>query len=348
MGVSSGGTGPYLAVEIERRRLVPLISLDQGERSRSLRLTTLVDNQREARVRIFAVSPAGSELLREFVLADLPHQPRGEPRFTVCCDFDGVRRAALSVQAQGKTRKTTLDLGRFLPSARPTGSWFRPWMVLVLLLLLLVGAAGLLLMISRGSAPPPGSVTERLPQEAPSRTASPPPPSTDVAASVSEDDPSPGDASSPGDDTLRDLSVTPGPVPDAAPEKELHPEAGSPALVPLSREKTLYFLPDSPLITRAARSDLASFLAALRSFKDLVLTLEGHCALAGTETGREELSRRRAQAARDAILQEASWIEPEQISLSWYGSDRPVTRDPAEQDRNRRVEILAEGNIPGE
>ncbi|SIP99507.1 Outer membrane protein OmpA [Alkalispirochaeta americana] len=339
MGSSSDGKVPYLAVEIERRRLEPLVPLDQGRCSRSLRLTTLVDNQRQARVRLFVVCDAEPLLLREFFLDNLPRQPKGEPRFTVSCDFDGLRRAGIVLQSRGDRQEASLDLRKYISPPRKG----RVFMVLFLLaVLLLLGIAGFFLVspFKESSVTPPPGRAGQIPEAVSSRDVSDSAREPEHSAPVAESLDPPPDDTVPEEIAPPDVSGLPS---DSEPGES--GEAPPPEPIPVSRDTVIYFTPDSPLVTQKARDEISQFVATLRPITNLAITIEGHCALAGTETGREELSRNRAHNTKQAILQEASWIEPEHVTPLWYAANRPVTRLPAEQDRNRRVEILVRGEI---
>jgi outer membrane protein OmpA-like peptidoglycan-associated protein len=107
--------------------------------------------------------------------------------------------------------------------------------------------------------------------------------------------------------------------------------------LPLSR--VVYFEPNRTYLTGAAREELDALLPVLVNDPTLALFLEGHTALFGTEEGRAEISRGRAEGVL-AYLVERGWSPETVPEILWQGSREPVTRDRMQQHLNRRVEIL--------
>jgi len=116
---------------------------------------------------------------------------------------------------------------------------------------------------------------------------------------------------------------------------------------------TVYFMPDSSVLTNAAENALNQLAGNVNTFlnfspdstsgkntdagAEIVLKSEGHCAEYGTESGRIKLSEKRASAAAEYI---AGFL-PENIliTIKGYGSSRPVSSDADKQNLNRRAEI---------
>lgn len=97
---------------------------------------------------------------------------------------------------------------------------------------------------------------------------------------------------------------------------------------------------------RAARR-LADFL---REFPERRIRVEGHTDSVGSAGYNQELSRRRAEAVKQAIVRRG--ITPSRIVTQGYGEQYPVASNDNEagRQRNRRVEIVisdAEGRIQG-
>ncbi len=70
-----------------------------------------------------------------------------------------------------------------------------------------------------------------------------------------------------------------------------------------------------------------------------VLQIEGHTDNAGSPEMNADLSRRRANAVRDALVQRG--VAPDRISADGYGATRPIAdnSDEAGRARNRRIEV---------
>ena len=71
---------------------------------------------------------------------------------------------------------------------------------------------------------------------------------------------------------------------------------------------------------------------------EAVVEITGHCAMSGTEAGREELSRERAYNTV-TYLKKEGWRPETKPVMRWFGGTQPVTSNEEEIYRNRRVEI---------
>jgi outer membrane protein OmpA-like peptidoglycan-associated protein len=98
----------------------------------------------------------------------------------------------------------------------------------------------------------------------------------------------------------------------------------------------VYFNPDSAELTPRAVDLLKEISEALTS-TDHKLEIFGHCAIAGTEKGRHQLSVNRAEAVRSILSQELS--AKRFTDVRGIGASDPVTYDPERQFLNRRVVI---------
>jgi outer membrane protein OmpA-like peptidoglycan-associated protein len=76
----------------------------------------------------------------------------------------------------------------------------------------------------------------------------------------------------------------------------------------------------------------------------LRIRIEGHTALFGTQGARLELSQRRAQNVASALAErlERSGVSGVELLAEGLGGAEPVTRDEADQWRNRRVVLSVE------
>ena len=96
---------------------------------------------------------------------------------------------------------------------------------------------------------------------------------------------------------------------------------------------------DSAGIRRADAETLDAVARASRGGASVRIVLAGHADRAGTEAYNRDLSRRRAQAVREALI--ARRVNLDRISAVAYGEGRPrvPTPDGARHPRNRRVEV---------
>ena len=92
---------------------------------------------------------------------------------------------------------------------------------------------------------------------------------------------------------------------------------------------------------QALQADSTELRDILKDYPDYKLTIEGHCDERGSAEYNIALGDRRAQAAKDFLVQVG--IPSDQLSVVSYGKERPVCseHDEACWQRNRRVHILA-------
>jgi outer membrane protein OmpA-like peptidoglycan-associated protein len=105
--------------------------------------------------------------------------------------------------------------------------------------------------------------------------------------------------------------------------------------------ENLQFAPESAELLPAELLKLAKIAEILRRYPDRDILVGGHTALAGTESGRERLSRDRAAAAADYLIAEKV-RQPERVVVRGYGAEQPLGDNNTEEGRrrNRRVEII--------
>jgi outer membrane protein OmpA-like peptidoglycan-associated protein len=116
------------------------------------------------------------------------------------------------------------------------------------------------------------------------------------------------------------------------------PSSEAAAAAPQEREWTVYFNPDNAALTSNARDELATIAEFLKDHPRASVSIEGHCALYGTEQGRLDLSKDRARNVYQFLLQN-TWSPEEKPEIEWFGAKQYVTRDRERQHLNRRVEI---------
>ena len=108
---------------------------------------------------------------------------------------------------------------------------------------------------------------------------------------------------------------------------------------PLPERQGVLFLPDSPELTALARERLNRIPLREEGKTLTLLQVRGHCALWGTEAGRQKLSVERAEAVAGYLAGRGARILPETI-IEGLGATEPLTRDPDNQEINRRVELV--------
>ena len=91
----------------------------------------------------------------------------------------------------------------------------------------------------------------------------------------------------------------------------------------------------------ALQQDASDLRDILKDFPDYKLTIEGHCDERGSAEYNLALGDRRAEAAKDYLVQVG--IPAAQFHVVSYGKDRPVCEEHDENcwQRNRRIHILA-------
>ena len=111
------------------------------------------------------------------------------------------------------------------------------------------------------------------------------------------------------------------------------------AVIVEALEATVYFSPNSAVLLPDTQEALLGLAEELSTKPEWRVQVSGHCALAGTEQGRIELSWERAQMVSSYLLA-SGWSPQEAPVLTGFGGKMPVTVDEDLQHLNRRVEIL--------
>jgi peptidoglycan-associated lipoprotein len=96
-----------------------------------------------------------------------------------------------------------------------------------------------------------------------------------------------------------------------------------------------------PDALKALEADSTELRDILKDYPDYKLTIEGHCDERGSAEFNIGLGDRRAEAAKDYLVQVG--IPSAQLNLVSYGKERPVCQEHDEEcwQRNRRVHIVA-------
>lgn len=104
--------------------------------------------------------------------------------------------------------------------------------------------------------------------------------------------------------------------------------------------KRIYYTFDSASLLEPAKAQLNENANWLRANPNVTIQIEGHCDTRGTADYNYSLGQRRADVARDYLIQQG--IAPQRLHTISYGADRPD--DPGNSDlshaRNRRAQFL--------
>ncbi len=338
-----------VAVEIDHSRLVGIVPLDRGARGR-VDLTTIASNQRRAIVRLF-VTTAGAvqqtpQLLTSLEIENLSRFGRARPSIVLESRVGRTGKLQATAIVEGRVAlRRRIDVSNHLP---PGGRF--PWAAAaaVLAILLLAGLGGALLL--RSPRPEPASVADRAPVEAPEtvrprgeateRPALPesPPPAPPEPAAPETREPETAETAAPAAERPAepDAAVTADEAPDDTADAA---DERPPAVEVAEQQWTVYFPPDSDELTAAAQRELERIVARLAEYppEHVQLEISGHCAPAGWERGRMQLSRDRADSVARFLTAVGA---PQPAEVNGFSSDRPVTHETDRLHLNRRVEIV--------
>ncbi|MFH2035472.1 MAG: peptidoglycan-associated lipoprotein Pal [Candidatus Zixiibacteriota bacterium] len=131
------------------------------------------------------------------------------------------------------------------------------------------------------------------------------------------------------------------PTPEPEPVKEVIPEP-EPEVIPMkdSDFMTIYFDFDKYNLVDKAKKSLDNNAALLKSKREVIIVIEGHCDERGTEKYNLSLGDKRAMSAKDYLLQLG--VNPAQIHETVsYGKSKPVDTGHTETAwaKNRRCEF---------
>jgi outer membrane protein OmpA-like peptidoglycan-associated protein len=102
----------------------------------------------------------------------------------------------------------------------------------------------------------------------------------------------------------------------------------------------IQFQPDSAVLVSEEQHKLDTIAAILKRYQDRDILVGGHTALAGSASGRMQLSQERARAVADYLIQREV-RSADRVVVRGYGAERPIADNStnAGRHRNRRVEI---------
>lgn len=104
--------------------------------------------------------------------------------------------------------------------------------------------------------------------------------------------------------------------------------------------KRIFFTFDSASLLEPAKAQLDQNAAWLRANPNVAIQIEGHCDSRGTADYNYALGQRRADIARDYLIQQG--IASQRLHTISYGADRPDDNGDSDMShaRNRRVQFL--------
>ena len=310
-----------IQVEIEHRRYVEIVPARREAHGR-LYITTMEPGQHRALIKLFVERRSRRMPLQTIDVRDLPADPerRVPMQLTARILPGGRMRVRLYVEGE-------LFVERLVPVGHLLGPSRGLLAAAVLLALLAIGTVVWMLRATlRPADEPPArpSVEAEEPAD-PVVDAEDPPDVDEIADPDTEDPPDVDEVTEPDAEEPADVDEIAGS--DLTDETAITPEV-----------HTVRFNPESAVLRSAVRVELVAVARRL-SQHERPVRLDGHTAIAGTAEGRLVLSRRRAEAVRDFLVGEG--VETQRfVELRALGASKPLTRDPDQQQRNRRVEIV--------
>lgn len=311
-----------LGVEIDNSRIVEVMPLAYGA-SGTMDLAAIERGQRRAVVRLYVLRGTRRTELHTMDVRNLPAFPNRRALLRLRSSVDRVGELRLRLDVEDRLyHDERVDVRRYIRRGRVAVAAAAVGVILLL-------AAGAFLLL-RGL---PGGDAGAPVAEAPATEEPTPAPEASPDAAAPQDEPAPDDAAATaGDaDPTADRATTEEPAEPAA--EPAPPEAVEPA------DWSVYFTPDSAVLTSRARTRLSEIAERLEDYPgEVTVSITGHTALAGTERGRYDLSEQRARTVY-RYLQTAGWDAAGEVLVRGIGGEAPVTRDPERQELNRRVEI---------
>ena len=357
--------GNLIEVEIENKSYIKLQDLDQSSKGK-LKLTTLVDNQPGVIIKVFLNKDGERIPIKNLEVRHLNPKVSGLPRFELDSSYTR-KRLFLILKVDGKkVDDSEIKLAPYLRNK------YLPLFIIIgiiVTLLLIFGARWLF-----GTFSQPITAFQTTSKEADTSRAKPQPLEYATKSASTETEEDSGTAEPAAEYPTKTESSIESEKTDSVvkPEyAEVTPpnqsdsnqtdkdnkssdntivqtgEPTQPASPPVSTdivssiEQVIYFSPNNTTINKNASLLLKELAVELKKNANALVEISGHCAMSGTEEGREELSRERAYNIV-AYLKQEGWEPVTEPVVRWYGGTQPVTSIEDEMYRNRRVEIRIE------
>lgn len=355
----------YLGVYIERtaRSYSEVIQVGHG-RTGTKRLTTIVPGQRVAEIQLFLLHPRRhaarkfdpKRKLHTFSIPIEYDEDTEKPLFDLKIDRRRGRRYTATVLQDGRPRDSA-------EIRVPLTAFGVLWRILVVALLFLGVWWGLnwarssVEPIETGESTSPGTeqtVEERddPDQEITSTVESASQPRSGTGAHGSDNRNRDADIDGGGgidgddstdEDTQSDAPTAPQPTAQTDSQPTNAPPVDTPEETPITPhsrlETTVYFGPDSIQLTPQGRRTLDALVTDLATSEVVSIQIEGHTALYGNEAGREMISQGRIDAVA-RYLRPIDLFDADEATYRIVGALEPVTRETAQQQLNRRSEII--------
>jgi outer membrane protein OmpA-like peptidoglycan-associated protein len=185
---------------------------------------------------------------------------------------------------------------------------------------------------------PPAAVAAEAPVPPAAVTAEAPVPPAAVAAEAPEE------TSVPPAAVAAEAPVPPAAIAAEAPEETSVPPAAVAAEAPPVERvgavilDNIYFRSNSTVLTETEKAKLRNMAAVLSRYPNGKILIGGHTVMSGSENGRRQISRERAQAVADFLISQTGRPR-EGIIVHGYGARRPLSTARQDAAVNRRVEI---------
>ena len=153
-------------------------------------------------------------------------------------------------------------------------------------------------------------------------------------------------AGCPKRDATPALSTTAAPAPPEPAPTSPEPAPAAPVVTPPKEFRAheglrdVHFAPGKSEVLKGDAAALDAMAAWLKQNPHWVVLIEGYTDDRGTKDQNLAVSERRARSVMSYLVTKG--VEPDRISIAWYGADRPLCTEKTEgcRAKNRRVHFL--------